>query len=89
MLLLQCASASSRLSEKRENKREDPVLFLFSRPKPRAPRKEVHFVLGSCPILFTSSKEPDMEELKSDLLAAKEEITAFQTEKKESVRLYS
>jgi len=32
-------------------------------------------------------KEPNMEELKSDLLAAKEEITAFQTEKKESVRL--
>ena len=29
-----------------------------------------------------------MAELKSDLLAAKEEITAFQTEKNESVRLY-
>lgn len=28
-----------------------------------------------------------MAELKSDLLAAKEEITTFQTKKKESVRL--
>ena len=43
--------------------------------------------LGSSLILFTSIKEPDMTELKSDLLAAKEEIAAFQTEKKESVRL--
>ena len=34
-----------------------------------------------------SIKEPDMAELKSDLLAAKEEITAFQSEKKEPVRL--
>jgi len=30
-----------------------------------------------------------MAELKSDLLAAKEEITVFQSEKKESVRLFS
>lgn len=33
---------------------------------------------------WNDAQEPDMAELKSDLLAAKEEITAFQTEKKES-----
>lgn len=63
----------------------------MGRPNPLSifPAKatEVHFVLDSSPVLFTSIKEPDMAELKSDLLAAKEEITAFQTEKKESVRL--
>ena len=63
----------------------------MGRPNPLsiflAKATEDHFVLGSSLILFTSIKEPDMAELKSDLLAAKEEIAALQTEKKESVRL--
>ena len=61
--------------------RPNPLSIFLAKPT------EGHFVLGSSLILFTSIKEPDMAELKSDLLAAKEEIAALQTEKKESVRL--